>query len=70
MVLEKWDRGSAVVDDTFYLEESVHRNLWNERMAAEEERCVPANRSPQVSTATVTAAAATTAKTADKPKTK
>jgi len=28
--LEGWDQGSAVVDDTFYSEGSVHRNIWNE----------------------------------------
>ena len=28
--LDGWDQGSAVVDDTFYSEDSVHRNVWNE----------------------------------------
>lgn len=32
---EGWDEGSAVVDNTFYAEESVHRNLWNERNYAD-----------------------------------
>lgn len=30
-VSEGWDEGSAVVDDTFYLEKSNHRIVWNER---------------------------------------
>ena len=36
LVLDGWDRGSAVVDDTFYAEGSAHRNVWNERMAADD----------------------------------
>ena len=36
-VLEGWDDGSAVVDDTFYMEDSVHRNIWNERNAEEDD---------------------------------
>lgn len=37
--LDGWDQGSAVVDDTFYSEDSVHRNIWNETnyQRAEEE---------------------------------
>jgi len=37
--LEGWDAGSAVVDDTFYIEGCVHRNIWNETnyQRAEEE---------------------------------
>lgn len=37
--LDGWDQGSAVVDDTFYAEDSVHRNIWNETnyQRAEEE---------------------------------
>ena len=37
--LDGWDQGSAVVDDTFYSENSVHRNIWNETIyqKAEEE---------------------------------
>ena len=37
--LDGWDQGSAVVDDTFYSEDSVHRNIWNETIyqKAEEE---------------------------------
>ena len=31
-----WDTGSAVVDDTFYYENSVHRNIWNERMSVDD----------------------------------
>lgn len=57
VALEKWDRGSAVVDDTFYLEGNVHRNLWNERMAAEEKRCVPARKSQSVAISTAPSAA-------------
>ena len=35
--LEGWDAGSAVVDDTFYTEDSVHRNVWNDYQCGEEE---------------------------------
>jgi hypothetical protein len=35
--LEGWDAGSAVVDDTFYREDSVHRNVWNDYQCGEEE---------------------------------
>ena len=37
VALDGWDRGSAVVDGTFYAEGSQHRRVWNERMAAEDE---------------------------------
>mmetsp|Transcript_32783 Transcript_32783/g.43554 ORF Transcript_32783/g.43554 Transcript_32783/m.43554 type:complete len:225 (-) Transcript_32783:22-696(-) len=33
--IEGWDEGSAVVDESFYTERSVHRNVWNERNALE-----------------------------------
>jgi len=36
-VLDGWDDGSAVVDDTFYMEDSVHRNIWNERNAEDDD---------------------------------
>ena len=35
--LEGWDAGSAVVDDTFYTEDSIHRNVWNDYQCGEEE---------------------------------
>jgi NMD protein affecting ribosome stability and mRNA decay len=31
LVKEGWDDGSAVVDNSFYADKSIHRNLWNER---------------------------------------
>ena len=57
VALEKWDRGSAVVDDTFYSEGNAHRNLWNQRMVAEEKRCVPGRKSHSVTTSDAPSAA-------------
>ena len=30
-VVEGWDQDSVVVDESFYMEDSIHRNLWNEK---------------------------------------
>ena len=34
VAIDGWDRSSAVVDGTFYGEDSLHRRLWNQRMEA------------------------------------
>mmetsp|Transcript_16552 Transcript_16552/g.37059 ORF Transcript_16552/g.37059 Transcript_16552/m.37059 type:complete len:364 (-) Transcript_16552:89-1180(-) len=34
VAIDGWDRSSAVVDGTFYEEDSLHRRLWNQRMEA------------------------------------